>query len=207
MKQKRIFISTQATSSSKLYGLFGGSDFRDIRAKLNSTNIELLESNDAIFFDTDTKTFNAVDNNASIIVIRDGITALPNIDRENDYLLWHTQTKKEILESFDKLKQGQHTAKDEYLYFPVFKIILDDEDKKIERIIEKVFTAPEKLESVLKFLHECLDKQATGEKLQADDFLNIADIKEFREKYTNIPITDAMIIDMRDKLLAVAMEN
>jgi len=80
----------------------------------------------------------------------------------------------------------------------------------VNSIIKEVFTTPQKLEAYLKFLHGCLDKQTMGDYLQASDFNCIADagidIYELK-KHINQSITDAMIIDMREKLKAATINN
>ena len=209
---KRIFISTNVISSGLLFHEYYG----DLWKRLCAIGFDLLKSKDVIFFDTDNKKFSAQNSRANIILIRDEITDLPIEGITiNDYLLWHTPTKDKIKNKFKNLKQGQHTAEDKHLYFPVFKIILNDSiapTEKINKIIECVFPEKEKQRNVvLEFLHGCLEKQTKGEELQTSDFKNIVDVgvdtQEFCEKFINKPITNAMIIDMRNKWQVVALEN
>lgn len=113
----------------------------------------------------------ALANNLKVEAIKDVFLisdTIDNIEIDNKTdccLLFHTKTKKNILETFDYKKQGQHEQGRDGLYAPVFSILLDstkNEQEKLSEIIKTLGFTKDKieekdtLEAKLEFLHLCL---------------------------------------------------
>jgi hypothetical protein len=80
---------------------------------------------------------------------------------ENDevYILYHRKHDKFILRlnnNSDKCKIGQHIQPESGLYAIALKILLDNEDDKCKRIIDRIFKGNPILEAKLELLHNCL---------------------------------------------------
>jgi hypothetical protein len=202
---QRIYISTNGT----LHGIFNFDD--DTRAKLNLSNLTLLNANNVIYFNG--KTFDTTSTTSNIMIVKDSSTIkLTGINSETDLLLHHTQTDQHIenvVKQFEGKKvQGRHP---DLFYTDVFKIIFNDDikDKLAEmlRVLgfsEKEILEKETLESKLNFLHHCLTPDGlTDNEVSNSEWANTDEFKKLQSA-TDGPFGDnylEVLRKLRDKLL------
>lgn len=103
----------------------------------------------------------------NVYLVFDTLDELPDtlqINRNEDCLLYHSTTTETVKRSFDaiRIKEGHQTQNEEHLYLPVFRILIDNEANKFNRILKELGFTQEQieqkntLESQLNFLHHCL---------------------------------------------------
>ena len=130
-------------------------------------------------------------------------------DDEEWYVIHHDKGIKPQKSDSIICRKGMHSKKN-FLYYTVVAILLDDEDRKKERIIKEIFVPP--LESVFKFLNECsIPNNHDASFIQAKEKLySINDeikslVKEFLiNKYsgkTRLDEYETDLSDFKDKLL------
>lgn len=134
----------------------------------------------------------------NVFLIKDSLENITIEDIDNCILLYHSSTKNVVKNAF-KIKPenpGMHEQNDNYLYAPVFRILLNpnipDNEKAIE-IIKKLGLTKEKLEerdsleSKLNFLHHCLTPDGlTNDEVAKSEWANTVEFKEL-EKVTDGP--------------------
>ena len=208
---RRIFISTNVDQLKN--NVFGGSDFESEFEKLSKINLELLLSKETVFFDATTGSFKSDNNNTTIILIQETASELPKnitIDKNNDYLIWHRPTHLQIRNLFgDNQKQGEHIPRDESLYFSAFKIILDDTicpRVKANKIIDKIFATPQKIDIALEFLHTCLTGKENADIAKLSHFEKFAQIEQLYNELNGDCISEPYI-ETLEKLRDVVLEE
>jgi len=158
---KRVFISTDST----LHGIFNN-DIAVLQ-KVNNSNLNLLNTNDIVYYDFANSIFDLTFTTSSIIIVKDSsTTALKNIKEDTDFLLHHSRTEEHqrmVVTPFKgRKKPGMHSNRVEDLYKPILKFLFDDGEDKLNRILGVLgFTDSQvqkenELESKLNFLHHCL---------------------------------------------------
>ena len=154
-------------------------------------------------------------SHAGIYLVYDDINMVqlkPLLDscpNDNLYVLIHNHGRK--MEDFNPwhqqciIKKGMHENFPRDLYLPAFDINTDTEGNKLERIIDKVFTAQK--EAVLELLNECLVPKKKLKTIHAyqllceNGFESVLEV--FRKKYETCNSFDEYkqdLVDLRKKL-------
>lgn len=108
---------------------------------------------------------------------------------------------------------GTHDNEKEHRYYPLFDILTDDKDEKLNRIIDTIFKPYNKLETILQFLHGCLVQNNDDDSFLAAynklfDDNNIKDVvKDFYENIDSNQSKNYIVTlaGLRDNLLEFAL--
>ncbi len=207
---KRIIIST---SWDKL----------DFLSNREQKGLIFIEDNPFIGYNHEQNKFESKKTDSDIILIQDIASQdiLQNdgfiFKKATDYFLHHTNENGLIdvqEDLFAKSIKGQHGTAEEHKYKPVFDIILNSEDNKLNKILNFLGFTEEKikeeneLEAKLNLLHLCLtpDGLLEAEELLVDDWnVKEKEFKSLKEVSYNGAFNENYVIALvalRDKLLA-----
>lgn len=103
---------------------------------------------------------------------------------------------------------GSHTNDKADFYNPLFDILTDKDGDKMERILNTIFMPQSNLETVLRFLHLCLDPNQGAEftKLKSDILEKLPDKSEAKKALTSYP-KKTSLEELRDQLLDFALNQ
>lgn len=215
---KRIIIST---SWASLNFLRGDREKKELNLLNNmDTSIPPKFLNLFIGYDHSTNNFVSNKSDSDIILIQDSAKkdeleqAGLKFNRSLDFFLHHTNANALLNDQnnlFQNVAQGLHEPNTHHKYRPVFDIILDKKEDKLNRILKELgFTdtqlyKKETLESKLNFLHHCLtpdglkeEEVTKSEWAKLDEFTKLKSAGDgpFGDNYLSALRT------LRDKLLA-----
>lgn len=133
--KNRIFVSTNAT----LYDIFGERKYNYLQEILKNCGLDILrnENIERVYLNGSKFDLDFIDSD--IIIVKDSSNSpLTESKPQTDFLLYHSQTKQSVIDSFKGRKiQGSHSS---LYYLDAFQIIFDNLDNKAERIIDKLFS-------------------------------------------------------------------
>lgn len=210
---KRLFITTNIGQVLGMYNIHNGYETENAKATIEFANLP--------------KEYE-LDNELKVIILKDDNTTNWNghtINSQNDYLLYHTSSKAEVIsaipkDSFKSVKSDSHGIGKPH--DRVFQIIFEDNGHdKAKRILEELdFTDEEinrkneleaniRLYKALKILplkgnwdessfHKAITKikTFTGMSLVEDKLSGIVFIQDFDEYYKQLDVIKAQIINL-----------
>lgn len=138
---KRIFIST---NFDRLRNVLG-------EAKRNQKGINLLSNNNFLYWNTDSKQFQATATQTNLFLVKDevrdgnnAIDALGGIEiQDTDYLMRHSKYTHRIQDFGNRIHQDGEHEQGNVFYTTVFNFIFDNGENKAQRIIEFLFPSAE----------------------------------------------------------------
>ena len=159
------------------------SKLNNILRNRNQKGLNHIKNNSFIGFNHEENQFEANKANSDIILIKDTATkeTLEKdglvIKKETDYFLHHNNTNGLVdiqNELFIKCVEGNHLHGEKYKYVTVFDIILDNNNNKINRILDVLGFSDEKIEQdrlrnlQKDFFHACRTKEKIPETIPVE---------------------------------------
>lgn len=199
MKEKRETWIDKYPNKDKPISKFGFSN--DTGAYLDEIDINGISNEEGIFL-----VYDNIDNDRFE-------TLKEQCDGDKVFVLTHT-TGTCQRSSFNDwsmnpfVLSGSHTNEKTDFYNPLFDILTDQDGDKMERILNTIFMPQSNLETVLRFLHLCLDPNLGAEftKLKSDILEKLPDKSEAKEALTSYP-KQTSLEELRDLLLDFALNQ
>ena len=197
MKDKKEKWIKKYPNKDKLIAKFGFSN--DIGAYLDEIDLNCISNEEGVFL-----VYDNIDNKSFE-------TLRKQCNGDKVYVLTHT-TGTCQRSSFNDwnmnpfVLSGSHTNEKTDFYNPFFDILTDKDGDKMERILNTIFMPQSNLETVLRFLHLCLDPNQGAEftKLKSDILEKLPDKSEAKKALTSYP-KKTSLEKLRDLLIDFAL--